>query len=1487
MVELGFETALTKTTTGSFDQRIDQSNMLFVIYFLGEALETITLSESRPSTSVHNMPLSAFGGQLWLDGQTVEPGIITLRQLENDLYVLTPAMAHTHFFIMNTSDYFVIDAQKNASVMIQGDAQIVIHEDKVRLEAQNDFLYFNDALVQGHKMIDHVQTGDRILTREFLLEKRRTQWKLTTFTTEVVLQYGQLLTQREEREFPENFPQYRRSPRIHLEPPSEKFQIEKAQDSLQANKNSLLQAILPPIGMVAVSGMTTMLSGGNPLMMIGMGFMSCMTASFTISQYVNEKKEHKRDEQTRQQNYNTYLVNISAEIGAQYKAETEILNFKQPAPAQLRTMIETYDARIYERMANNKDFLEIAVGTGQVASQLSVNSEINNRDTDTNTRRVQRLLEHYRSQRHAPITINLRQQTVGLVGMAPVLRTAMSNLLLQIAFFHSYRDVNFISLIPEDDYRNGWASWRFLPHFKLAELGLRGIVHNAKTRDIVLSSFYQLLNKRKQVLAEAGKEVPQFSPHYIFTIFDDGYLAGHGLNEFLAEDMSALGVSVIWTKEDKKLLPETVTALVSYKNQRVGEIVNDNNVYVAKEFEPYGEVEAVEKSVRQLANLEHVEVAKNAVPESLTLLEQYEVKDVAQLKIADRWAAAEPNKSIKSLIGWRGKGEYMYWDLHERVHGPHALVGGTTGSGKSEFLTTYLIGLAINFSPEDIGMLIIDWKGGGIANTLAGLPHFMGSITNLDGAGTARALASIKAELDKRMKEFAKYGVNSINSYMSLYKRRHEAKPDVNYPDEPIPHLVLVSDEFAELKANVPEFLDELTSVARIGRSLGVHLILATQKPSGVVNDQIEANSTSKIALKMASKQDSNELLKTHDAAHITNPGRGYLKVGENEVYDLFQSGYAGVPYDFGAEVRDIVDERIHKITELGQFEVAYDPGEAVIQGADASDLPTQLEAVITEITQVFDDSNMRLPAKPWLPSLGTELFSPLVEQATKRNMRIPLGLMDVPAEQLQTPYEFDLNEANHTAIFSSPGFGKSTALQTIVMNIARQNTPEHVHFNLFDFGTNGLLPLKDLPHVADIVSLEENEKLTKMIAQLQLVLAERKQAFKRAGVASISQYEQKMQQTLPIIINLLDNYDALAQSKRREEIDEVLIQILREGAAVGVYLILTAGRSNVVRMNMMSNIQTKIGLFMNDEHELSNLFGRDRLEQSEIIGRAQMKLEFVFALQIYLPIRGDNDLERIEAMEAEIKQLDESWQGARPSAIPMVPDELTIEMFESYVPVRNSKTLYLGLDKASSQPVGFDLFTGKSLGIFPANRQQLQFVAPFLFSELTTHAESRELIIIDGLKSLESYMKAATIYISREQLAMQTADVKEAFNHLIAEKPTKQRVIIINGLADFLTKLTYQQPQFTTLIEQNNMSTQFIFMDYVSQVGNNYGMATIAIRDNVNQILFGGDLNTQHFIENLPPEIKRASFERHVLHCVKDEDLSHIVIPTQRTKEE
>ena len=730
-------------------------------------------------------------------------------------------------------------------------------------------------------------------------------------------------------------------------------------------------------------------------------------------------------------------------------------------------------------------------------------------------------------------------------------------------------------------------------------------------------------------------------------------------------------------------------------------------------------------------------------------------------------------------------------------------------------------------------MLIIDWKGGGIANTLDKLPHFMGAITNLDGAGTARALASIKAELDKRQREFARYGVNSINDYMSLYKQRHESKPDINYPTKPLPHLILVSDEFAELKANVPEFLDELTSVARIGRSLGVHLILATQKPSGVVNDQIEANSRSKIALKMASVQDSNELLKTPDAAHITNPGRGYLRGGENEVYDLFQSGYAGVPYDPEAESEAKVDERIFSINALGQYELMYDPTEEVVQGKNTSDLPSQLDAVIGAIGSCFKARAYLMPDRPWLANLSEKIVTPiaqLTEDSQSPMLTIPLGFLDIPAKQAQEVYLFDLVKQGHTVIFASPGYGKSTVLQTLVMNFARQNTPEEVQVNLLDFGTNGLLPLKDLPHVADIVTLEEDEKLQKMLAKLASELAKRKKFFKEIGVASLAQYEAKTQHTLPVILTILDSYDSLDQNDpRKDKIDTCLIQLLRDGAGLGVYLILTAGRVGTIRPNMMSNISTKFLLYLNDENDVATIMGRDKLGQTDLFGRGQVMRELPTAIQFYLPVAGKNGSDLLANLEQEVAQLDQNWTGPRPAKIPMVPEELTVEGFEHLTTVKN-------LAKTNALPLGLSLATTKVLGYLPSQQPYFLFSSiddaqQLVFQKLLLQQlgyVSSQFLLVDFNESfsdaIEKFPVSENITVITEK--KDVADVVAGIVGYLALAKQKEKgvpmTLIISDLSDFITKTEMKPENFVLALKQaTKAGVNFIIFsphEYIAQ---------------------------------------------------------------------
>lgn len=1484
-----FESENSKNENKNFIYEACHSeDILYVIFILKDHLEHVTLTTSQMTVTYENMVFGIVNNHVLVNGGRVSIGKNEVDGIS--FLVLSAQNLHTHFLVLDNQELVIHSKNEHRAIQTLDDSLVIIdnkdeHHPLAIMKPLGDFVYFNDKKL-NQSANQEIKVGDTILTPDILIERRVDQWKVTAFSQAIIFNSEYFLEQHRKLEKPQDFPEYCRSPRLNLEIPEEKFKYEKIGDKEQAPKGGLLKAILPPIGMVVAGSAVTLMSGRNPMMMLATALASLMTVTFTVTQYRTEKKDRLERETHREEDYQVYLSKITSQLGQAHREENAIIHYQQPSPQELLSMLKKYDSRLYERMVNNKDFLQVSLGTGTQPSELKVETEYTSRETDEWAIHVKYLVEKYSKQENAPVILDLRTQTLGLIGNYDVLKNTISNLYLQMAFFQSYRDLNFITLVPEKSYTKDWQHWRFLPHFKVQEINTRGIVHNAKSRDIILSSFYQMINSRKQEFNTAGREKPTFLPHFVFTVFDDSYLAGHGLNEFLAEDMSDLGVTVIWCKEDKKLLPETITALVEVKSQQAGVLIQDNGLHLDKVYKPYPQLENKEDFeviLRQMSNLEHMEVEKNAIPERLSLLEQYLVETVEDLNISDRWEQADPSKSIASMIGWKGKKEAAFWDLHEQVHGPHAIVGGTSGSGKSEFLTTFLIGLAINFSPEDIGMLIIDWKGGGIADTLSDLPHFMGSITNLDGAGTARALASINAELKKRQREFREYGVSNIAGYTKLYRERNTPREGVNYPDKPLPHLMLVSDEFAELKENVPEFLDELTSVARIGRSLGVHLILATQKPDGVVNDQIDANAKSKVALKMSDEANSKALIKTGDAAHITNAGRGYLRVGESEVYELFQSGYGGVEYTPHATTEEIKDERIYRINESGQWELLHDPREALIdQGVSKEDTPTQLEATISEIVRIFEHSSYTKPDKPWLPNLEKVIFTEQPKANKKRNLSIPLGLLDIPSMQSQEIYYYNLEEASHTVIFSSPGFGKSVTLQTMVMNLVRQNTPEQVQINLFDFGTNGLLPLKNVPHVADIVTLEENEKLQKMLSRLERNLAERKALFKKEGVANLNQYQSKTKEELPILINVLDSYDGLSQNdNRKDSIDNLLMKVLREGAAVGIYLIITAGRYNAIRMNMMANLQTKMALFLNEDGDLSNLFGRDKLEQVEVPGRAQIKLDQPLALQVYLPANGESEVETLTALEHEIKVLNNTWTGSLPEKIPMVPNVLTPESYAAMIS-NEKNSMPLGLNKLSAQAEFFELFDTKSLGIFPSSAKQFKLVMPFLMEQLFETTAKAEVILIDASKNMEQYASKVSVYISKEKIIKQNVDLQNAIQSWLNSERDIPVLLIMNGLADIVTQLNIQPGQLISLLTQNNPNKQLIVVDYFTRVGNSFNMPTTIVRENAYQILFGGDLNAQHFIETLSSDDKKENFKHNVLHMVKDEEFFNVVIPIE-----
>ena len=272
-----------------------------------------------------------------------------------------------------------------------------------------------------------------------------------------------------------------------------------------------------------------------------------------------------------------------------------------------------------------------------------------------------------------------------------------------------------------------------------------------------------------------------------------------------------------------------------------------------------------ERSALRLANVEMADKDKSfTLPKVYTFLEMYSAGKVEHLNIQQRWSQSDASTSLAAPVGVDSNGNIFMLDIHEKAHGPHGLIAGMTGSGKSEWIMSYILSLAICYNPEDLAFILIDYKGGGMAQAFAKLPHTAGIITNLDGNMIRRSLMSIDSELKRRQRIFSLVSSQIGTSTIDIYKYQqlyHQGEVK-----ESIPHLLIIADEFAELKDQEPEFMDDLISAARIGRSLGVHLILATQKPSGVVNDQIWSNTRFRICLKVQDRSDSQEMLRRPEA---------------------------------------------------------------------------------------------------------------------------------------------------------------------------------------------------------------------------------------------------------------------------------------------------------------------------------------------------------------------------------------------------------------------------------------------------------------------------------------------------------------------------------------------------------------------------------------------------------------------------------------------
>ena len=810
-----------------------------------------------------------------------------------------------------------------------------------------------------------------------------------------------------------------------IEPPPS-MEIPETGSTIMAIGPAATMALPMVLGYGAMAAVNRSEGYGGHLFIYVSLFTVTMSAAlslfWTVAGRIQQKHSFRNREEKRKKLYTSYLEEKNREAEEISKYNTAALHQRYPSAA-VACGYNGKRSELWNRDPPERDFLKMRVGVGRVPFPVEIKVTepgLASRE-DPLAELPGKLKERYEWLDKVPVCVDLEaEKMTGIVGGGRSLgAVTMAHLLCaQIAAACSPGDVRLACFWDrEKDDPEAWECMRFLPHFWSPDRQIRYMADCAGQRRDLGFRLAEVLRERELRRRENSTAETE-SEEWLVILFSSPELLEEALiRKYFCPEGPELHASAIVLAERMEQLPKQCTLGIRYDP----EVSRMMHLGVGGErqrvdFQPDRMRAAALRKMGE--NLLPVRIrsqgGKEEIPEQITFLEMYGVKTTEELDISGRWKKGRASEMLRAYLGRKGGG-ICYLDLHEKYHGPHGIIAGATGSGKSVLMESCILSLAVEYSPEELNFLLIDYKGGGTADPFDRLPHLAGKISNLSGANVRRALMAIKSENTRRQQILAEYGVNHVDRYMELY-RKGEASGA-------LPHLVIVIDEFAELRKEQPEFMQELVSVAQVGRSLGVHLLLATQKPSGTVSENIWSNSHFRICLRVQSRQDSMDMLRSPDAASINICGRAILQVGNNEVFELFQSAYCEALYD--------PERKAGRSAKL----ILTTGENALRECRDVKGSPQrrkQLDAVIDEVVSCAENAGIGRASPLWLPPLGRKIG---LSQLPSVEGKLVLGVVDDPQNQRQLPLVIDPH-AGAVAVCGGPGSGKSTFLQTFLAGI-------------------------------------------------------------------------------------------------------------------------------------------------------------------------------------------------------------------------------------------------------------------------------------------------------------------------------------------------------------------------------------------------------------------------------------------------------------------
>ena len=1172
------------------------------------------------------------------------------------------------------------------------------------------------------------------------------------------------------------------------------------------------------MGIVALNGVlngTQTLSSAMPSLVIAFAMLLTMILWPVLSKQW-QKKQEKKKEKLRQERYSKYIDSKKIEITSIIAKQKQIIIENNLPIGKCKEIIELKGRNLWERKVEHDDFLEIRIGIGNREPEIDLKYPDKHfeLEEDNLKQMVQHLGDEVKLIHDVPVTVKLTDKYISAIfGEPNITNEFIKGFLLKLMTFQSYEDVKIVVLTNEKN-KNKWDYLKMSPYCWDDEKKIRFFCSNSDDLNQISNYLKSVLMERKypdaENMDESEADYHYSKPYYVVITDDFNSIRNTDIIKEILKQKINYGFSLIINAERIIGLPNECSAFINIGQKSSGMFENDLILNKQKAFLQDLDLNLdMNKITEILANIPiELEQEKYKLPQMLSFLEMYDAGSVEQLNAEKRWETNNPIASLKVPVGKDENGELFNLDLHEKFHGPHGLIAGMTGSGKSEFIITFILSMAVNYHPNEVAFALIDYKGGGLAGafenkeTKIRLPHLVGTITNLDIVEMNRSLASIQSELKRRQRIFNKARETSGESTIDIYKYQKLFRD--GKVKEAVPHLFIISDEFAELKTQQPEFMDQLISTARIGRSLGVHLILATQKPSGVVDDQIWSNSKFRVCLKVQDKSDSVDMIKCPDAAAIKEVGRFYLQVGYNEFFALGQSAWCGAPYIKQDKLRKKIDTDIDVIDNVGFITKSVETSNKKELIASYGE---QLTNILKYLSDIAQKNNINLP-KLWLDSIPDTIYvNNLVTKYSYKQMphviNPIIGEYDDPNNQQQHLLTMPLSTEGNAIIYGSVGSGKENLLNTIVYSCVMCYTVDEVNIYIVDCGAETLVQFNKIPHVGDVILSNDVEKIANLLKFIQKKIEERKKLFTNYG-GSFQNYCNNSGEVLPTILIIINYYEVF--SELYQDYEDTIIKLTREGFKYGIIFILTTNGVSNIRYKLTQNFKQTFMLQLNDESDYSTVLGNVRGKYpSKLKGRGLIKKGEIYEFQSAYMCNIEQTNEFVKQLESYLNQ---KYTQTAPE-IKILPDSIGIEEIKEEL--TNLRNVPIGIEKQTLDISTYNFKRFFTNIIATSNVDNISSFIQILYKEMKLLKAN--LIVIDASSLLDD--EQYENYYSTDFYKIVT-NLKQ-----IIESNT-ETICIIVGINDFINNLTEENKTLFSSLFENVKDIQnfnFVIADGVENI--------------------------------------------------------------------